>query len=398
MPTFPRRGNRLLLFIVACIIFCAGRAPFIGQWDSFDYLKQIVTHRLSDLGFGRPVFIGFNIVLWEFLRKIFRLVPLQVEGIVMAEIILLGAAGVLIFARLARQLLPPAPCRLAVLALLLSPMYALYSGFVMTEVPMIVALIAAAMILWPSTSRHQLLRDIAGGVMFGLAVGVREQALTMGAAYLWILWIRRAGFSQRFRSLAGFGAAAAGVIVGPVIALYLYDPPAFVRRMEVWLQAIPTGQTHFWKNLQASLLYTLAICPAAWLAMLGAWIYDRLQKLRQRSEAKVTCSRQANNSAKGPGISWPVWGVICCLILPIAALWRDADVQIHPRYAMIALPAALIFCAFLYARWAPSAKAAVTWVVVHLVVFGVAQVGIQPFRYIQAEKREYARLFRERGY
>jgi len=401
MPAFPRRfflmrsGNRLLLFVVACLIYYAGRAPFIGQWDSFDYLKQIVTHRLSDLGVGRPVFIGFNIVLWEFLRKIFRLVPLQVEGIAMAEIILLGAAGVLIFARLARQLLPPAPCRLAVLALLLSPMYALYSGFVMTEVPMIVALIAAAVILWPSASRHQILRDAAGGVMFGLAVGIREQAVTMGAAYLWILWSRRAGFSQRFRSIAGFLAAAAIVIVGPVVALYFYDPSAFVRRMQVWLQAIPTGQMHFWKNLQASLLYTLAICPAAWLATLGAWINGRLQKRKRVKEARVRDSQHVNDSSVGSRISAPAWGAVCCLILPIAALWRDADVQIHPRYAMIALPAALIFCASLYARWAPSARAAVTWVVVHLVVFGIAQVGIQPFRYIQVERREYARLVRE---
>ena len=36
-----------------------------------------------------------------------------------------------------------------------------------------------------------------------------------------------------------------------------------------------------------------------------------------------------------------------------------------------------------------------TWVVVHLVIFGIAQVGIQPFRHVQAEKKEFARLVRE---
>ena len=43
----------LWLTIIACLLYFAGRAPFAGQWDSFDYLKQIATHRLSDLGFGR---------------------------------------------------------------------------------------------------------------------------------------------------------------------------------------------------------------------------------------------------------------------------------------------------------------------------------------------------------
>jgi len=392
-----RSWNRPLLFIVACAIYFAGRAPFIGQWDSFDYLKQIVTHRLSDLGFGRPVFIGFNIVLWELLQKVFRLVPLQVEEVTMVEIILLGALGVLVFAGLARQCLPPPAGRLAVLALLLSPMYAVYSGFVMTEIPMLVALIAAALILWPSAPRHQILRDLSAGVMFGIAVGMREQAATMGAAYLWILWTRRPGCSERVRSIAAFGAAALVVSAGPVVALYLYDPAAFARRMQVLMRAVPTGQEHFWKNVQASLIWTLAVCPAAWLAMLGAGIHHWLQKRRRIREAGGARRQflEADGKAGAARISAPISGIVCCLILPVAALWRDADVQIHPRYAMVALPAALIFCASLYARWAVSERAATTWVLVNLVVFGIAQVGIQPVRHLQAEKREYARVVRD---
>ncbi len=382
-------GNRLLAFLLACVIFCSGRAPFLGQWDSFDYLKQIVTHRLSDLGFGRPVFIGFNVLLWEVFHRILGLAPLQIEGIVMAEIILTGALGVLIFARLGTYVLRPAVRPLALPALLLSPMYALYSGFIMTEVPMLVTLMAAAAILWPCDSSRRTLRDITGGVIFGLAVGMREQAITMGAAYLWILWARRLSLSTRLRSLAAFGVAALVTITAPVAMLYFHDPSAFVQRLHIWMEVIPTGREHFWKNVQASLLWMLAICPAAWLAVFGAWIHYRLKAL------KPTQGDQSAKAGSGPGlIPAPVMGIFCCLVLPVCFLWRDADVQIHPRYALIALPAALILCASLYARWAPSAGAAVNWVVIHLLVFGIAQVGIQPFRHIQSEKREYTRLVR----
>ena len=76
-------------------------------------------------------------------------------------------------------------------------------------------------------------------------------------------------------------------------------------------------------------------------------------------------------------------------------LWRDADVQIQPRYTLIVLPASLILCASLYRRWASSARAAVAWAVLHLVVFATAQLGLQPFRALQQEKKEYARLVRE---
>ena len=67
----------------------------------------------------------------------------------------------------------------------------------------------------------------------------------------------------------------------------------------------------------------------------------------------------------------------------------------HPRYAMVALPAAVILCTSLYARWATSSRAATAWVVVHLAVFGVAEAGIQPFREIQAQKRAYAQVVRD---
>ena len=60
-----RLGNQAVLPILAFYLYLAGSAPYLGQWDSFDYLKQIVTHQFSALGIGRPVFVGYNILLWE---------------------------------------------------------------------------------------------------------------------------------------------------------------------------------------------------------------------------------------------------------------------------------------------------------------------------------------------
>jgi hypothetical protein len=77
------------------------------------------------------------------------------------------------------------------------------------------------------------------------------------------------------------------------------------------------------------------------------------------------------------------------------ALWRDADVQIHPRYTLIVLPAAVILCATLYDRWTASARAAVIWGVVHVLVFGLVQIAVQPFRQLQYEKKQFTLLVRE---
>ena len=175
----------LWLTIIACLLYFAGRAPFAGQWDSFDYLKRIATHRVSDLGFGRPVFLAYNIALWETLRKMFGLGLHRLEVVAMAGTVLLGGIGMWLFLCLARKLLPPRVAQMAALGFLLSPLYAVYSGYVMTEVPMLAALLAAAVLLWDSEAGGG--KDLAGGALFGIAVGIREQGATLAGAFLWIL-------------------------------------------------------------------------------------------------------------------------------------------------------------------------------------------------------------------
>ena len=375
-----------ILPVIAGYLYVTGCAPFLGQWDSFDYLKQIVSHQLSPLGIGRPVFLGYNILLWELLRKIFHLHPLQLEFVAMAGTILFGVLGVLLFRRLAGRILPGPVASTATLALVVSPVYAIYSGFIMTEVPMLVALMAAALLLWKPGNQPMPWRDIAGGIFFGLAVGIREQALTLGAAYLWILFARGGSNPSRFRSALRFGLTAGVVILAPAVAMYLYDPAGFVERMKTWLHAIPMGSVQFRNNMEASLLFTFVICPGAWLAIACAGI------------RRVFARKQPNSAepdAPAFAIPHPIWGVLCCVVLPIAILWRDADVQMHPRYALIVLPASVILCAALYRRWLPSKRGLAAWAVVQVLIFGVALAAFSPYRQTQTGKMEFAKLMRE---
>src|SRR5881296_330458 len=101
-------GAGLRLAAVGWILYWAARAPDAGQWDSFDYLKQIVTHRPSDLGFGRPIFLGYNIALWEATKKALDLEPPAVAGVAVAATVALGGLGVFLFHRAARRRLEPA--------------------------------------------------------------------------------------------------------------------------------------------------------------------------------------------------------------------------------------------------------------------------------------------------
>jgi hypothetical protein len=390
------RSGNVALFLVACFIYYAGKAPFIGQWDSFDYLKQTVTHRLSDLAFGRPVFIGYNVVLWEISKHLFRLAPSQVEGVVMTGIILAGAVGVLVFRKLARELLPSPASEAATLALMLSPMYVVYAGSVMTEVPMLTVAMAAAVVLWVSAGRHSTAGPLAGGLLIGLATGIREQAITLAGACLWILWVRLPDLSSRLRAWVLFGVSTGVAVALPIVALYWHDPAGFWGRTQTWTNAIPMGQVHFLKNLEASSLFALAVCPGAWLALVGAGFvrgYRALCRGRRRGR-KIESQLPAVNATceRTSRIVHPVWGILSGLILPMAVLWRDADVQMHPRYLLILLPAALLASASLYSRVFDSLRGAVGWAVLQILVFGAAVIVLEPLRQIQYEKKEFAEL------
>jgi hypothetical protein len=396
---FHSATSGVVLFLVAFFLYFIGRAPFLGQWDSFDYLKQTVTHRLSDLAFGRPVFIGYNIILWELSKRLFGLTALQVGGVVTAGVIGFGSLGVLLFRRLARQLLPGSMSRMATLAFLLSPMYAVYSGSVMTEVPMLVAILATAIVLWESGERHPIRGPLAGGLLFGLAVGIREQAATLGAACLWILWERRPDLPSRMRAWLLFALSAGTSMVVPILVLYLHDPAAFFERTRTWMHAIPVGGSHFLKNMEAALLFALAVCPGAWLALSGGGILFGCRRAFAALRPARTALPPARDDGAARGrraqVAHPVWGFFCGFVLPMAVLWRDADVQMHPRYLLIILPSALLIGACLYSRLLPSSKAAVAWAVLQIFIFGLGAITLAPIRQIQYQKRAFASLVRE---
>jgi hypothetical protein len=375
----PATERSIVLSLLAALLYTWRRAPFLGQWDSFDYLKQVFNHELSPLGVGRPFFVGYNVLTWESLRGLFHLGPLQVETVMLGGVILAGALGVVVFDRFAHRVLTRPAARLAVLSLLLSPTYTVYAGSVMTEIPMLAAALGTALLLWRFGGEGRW-DHMAGAVaVWACAVGIREQALVFLPAYLWIVWVRNDSTRARVRAALRFLCAVLAFVVAPTAILYASDTVSFTHRLQRWMAAIPRGGEHFWLNFQASALWLFLACPGAWVAAAGAMLFGRAGEDRRRWG--VTPAAAA--------------GAVCCLVLPVAVLWRDADVQIHPRYALVGLPAAVLICAALHGRRAPSGRSALVWALLQVFAFGLAQVVSQPFRQMQVERRDYARLVRE---
>ena len=134
------------------------------------------------------------------------------------------------------------------------------------------------------------------------------------------------------------------------------------------------------------------MCPGAWFAAAGAGLYS----LFRRRTAGSGAGEGGCTARDQPGfLPNPVFGAVACLVVPIAILWRDADVQIHPRYVLVALPGSLIFCVSLYQRWFKSTRGPVIWAAAQILVFGLALAALSPYRQAQTRKMEFARLVRD---
>jgi hypothetical protein len=134
------------------------------------------------------------------------------------------------------------------------------------------------------------------------------------------------------------------------------------------------------------LLFAFIVCPGAWIALAGAGIHHWRKK------------RQGNFDKARSGLkplAHPVWGFICCIALPILVLWRDADVQMHPRYLILILPASVIFCAALFRRWVRSNKGLIAWAALQVLFFGVTLIAFAPYRQTQTEKMNFAQIIRK---
>ncbi|MGB7623430.1 MAG: hypothetical protein WBN92_13845, partial [Terriglobia bacterium] len=132
-------GLLLLGFGILAFLF---RNPFMGQWDSFDYVTKTLRHQVSDLAFGRPLFLGINRVMWEGANRVGVSV---FHAFWVAQTVVGGFAlwGLVCFYSCVKRVGGVRLALFGVAWLATTPMYLAYSGMVMTEVPSLTCLLAA---------------------------------------------------------------------------------------------------------------------------------------------------------------------------------------------------------------------------------------------------------------
>ncbi|MGH9870887.1 MAG: ArnT family glycosyltransferase [Pyrinomonadaceae bacterium] len=159
--------------------------PFIGDWDGMDYTILSLVGYPSSMALGRNLFIFGNHALYKIAHALFKVQPEHAYLIFKYAVVAqapLAVVGCWILARDFSKSVHTAT--LAAVFLVLSPVFVLYGGQVMTDVPSVLLLSVALIIHYRGVQQERAWLVIAGAALLGLGVNLRE---TMGFYAPWLV-------------------------------------------------------------------------------------------------------------------------------------------------------------------------------------------------------------------
>jgi hypothetical protein len=159
--------------------------PFIGDWDGMDYTILSLAGYPSSMALGRNLFIFGNHALYQIAHAVFNVQPEHAYLIFKYAVVAQAPLAVVACWVLARDFSKSIhAATLAALFLVFSPVFVLYGGQVMTDVPSVLLLAVALLVHYRGVQQERMWLVIAGAALLGLGVNLRE---TMGFYAPWLV-------------------------------------------------------------------------------------------------------------------------------------------------------------------------------------------------------------------
>jgi 4-amino-4-deoxy-L-arabinose transferase-like glycosyltransferase len=159
--------------------------PFIGDWDGLDYTMLSVAGYPSSMALGRNLFIFGNYALYETAHFLFGLQPDKAYLLFKYAVVAQAPLAVIACWALARHVSSSVySASLAALFVVFSPVFVLYGGQVMTDVPSVLLLALALIIHLRGLKANRVWMVMVGAALLGLGMNLRE---TMGVYLPWLI-------------------------------------------------------------------------------------------------------------------------------------------------------------------------------------------------------------------
>jgi 4-amino-4-deoxy-L-arabinose transferase-like glycosyltransferase len=167
--------------VVSIVLILTFVDPFIGDWDGLDYTILSLRGSPSSMALGRGLFTFFNHAIYVLAHALFKVQPRDAYLIFKYAVVVQGPLTVLMVWILARDLARSAQAAtVAAFLLALSPVFVIYSGQVMTDVPSLFLLSAALVIHLRGLQKQKLWLVLIGAGLLGAGVNLRETVAFYG--------------------------------------------------------------------------------------------------------------------------------------------------------------------------------------------------------------------------
>ncbi|HSE19472.1 MAG TPA: glycosyltransferase family 39 protein [Pyrinomonadaceae bacterium] len=159
--------------------------PFIGDWDGMDYTMLSLAGYPSSMALGRNLFIFSNHFLYQIAHQLFNVPRDQAYLIFKYAVVAQAPLAVIACWVLARDITRSLyTATTAALLIVFSPVFVLYGGQVMTDVPSVLLLAIALIIHLRGIQQQKFWMLLVGAGLLGLGVNLRE---TIGFYAPWLV-------------------------------------------------------------------------------------------------------------------------------------------------------------------------------------------------------------------
>ena len=159
--------------------------PFIGDWDGLDYTMLSLAGYPSSMALGRNLFIFGNHALYEMAHWLFNVQPENAYLVFKYAVVAQVPLAVIACWVLARDVTGSIhSATLAALFIVFSPVFVLYGGQVMTDVPSVLLLAVALLIHYRGLQKNRVWMVMLGAALLGLGMNLRE---TIGFYAPWLV-------------------------------------------------------------------------------------------------------------------------------------------------------------------------------------------------------------------
>ena len=272
----------IALALVLCFV-----DPFIGDWDGIDYTMLSLDGYPSSMALGRNLFIFTNHVLFVICHTLFHVDTEHAYLIFKYAVVAQSPFAVIACWILARDISNSLyTATTAALLIAFSPVFVLYGGQVMTEVPSVLLLATALVIHLRGVQQKKFWMVLLGAGLMGFGVNLRE---TIGFYSPWLVFAPFALGWKFTRREVLYVAASCGVFLVFALgwfAFWFITDPHYRWGWHGWRESMREESSRHpvtLANLGPYFMYYFISAPlvflTVWVAPIFEWREHRLSPM-----------------------------------------------------------------------------------------------------------------------